>query len=282
MEWLPHPQSVGTLLASSARLALTAGYYVTIPLHYPLYYALALLAFLLSPLWYMLRLGLACVVLGVDLVARLKYLYIYLASAALIGFIAGLVLHGTSSYIYVLLGVDRASAAAAAAEQKRRARLLIAEKDDHRHIRAPYGANDDDYSDYYYSKEEADSQSYSPGSAKGSGGGGGGGGGRFFAPSTTTTSNSSASRRSLSTNANELFENQWRLLRPVGGGPRRNGTGTGSGGGGSSSSNGGIVGAEKTRQGNGRRSTRNKGGSNGRRSLLAQTIHEESSESDSM
>ncbi|KAI1505889.1 hypothetical protein F5X99DRAFT_174353 [Biscogniauxia marginata] len=125
MEWLAPLQSAGTFLIAASRLVARVAYYVTIPLHYPVYYAYALVAFLLSPFLYMfyMVLGAASFVMG--LVARLKYLYLYLACAAIIGICAGCMLHGTSSFLFVLLGVDSAT-------QQQRQRLRLAERRQHK------------------------------------------------------------------------------------------------------------------------------------------------------
>lgn len=84
-------------------------YIVTIPLHYPIYYLLALVVFLLSPIWYILHSISGAALAVVGLVAKLKYLYIYLACAAIIGICAGFMLKGTSSFIFVSLGIDTSS-----------------------------------------------------------------------------------------------------------------------------------------------------------------------------
>ncbi|RYP73269.1 hypothetical protein DL771_003698 [Monosporascus sp. 5C6A] len=111
MAWLAHLQTAGSAMVWTAKSLLTICYFVTIPLHYPLYYALALAAFLLSPVWYMFSAVASVTLLLVDFAARLKaqYLYVYFACAALIGVLAGCVLHGTSSFIFVLLGIDSSS-----------------------------------------------------------------------------------------------------------------------------------------------------------------------------
>ncbi|KAI0167034.1 hypothetical protein GGR52DRAFT_84628 [Hypoxylon sp. FL1284] len=107
MDWLRPLQTLGTAyLYPALRLAAKLCYIVTIPLHYPIYYLLALIAFLLSPVWYMAHAASRAILAALALVAKLKYLYIYLACAALIGICAGCMLHGTSSFIFVLLGVD--------------------------------------------------------------------------------------------------------------------------------------------------------------------------------
>ncbi|KAI1138926.1 hypothetical protein F5Y05DRAFT_382988 [Hypoxylon sp. FL0543] len=107
MDWLASLQTFGTSFVYPAlKLLLRLCYLVTIPLHYPIYYLFALVAFLLSPIWYMLRATSSAAMAVVDLVTRLKYLYIYLACAAIVGIFAGCALHGTSSFIFLSLGVD--------------------------------------------------------------------------------------------------------------------------------------------------------------------------------
>ncbi|OTB05766.1 hypothetical protein M426DRAFT_319447 [Hypoxylon sp. CI-4A] len=107
MDWLTPLQTFGTsFLYPTLKWFLKLCYVVTIPLHYPLYYLLTLVVFLLSPIWYLLQSisNAALSVLG--LATKLKYIYIYLAWATIIGIFAGLVMYGTSSFIFVLLGVD--------------------------------------------------------------------------------------------------------------------------------------------------------------------------------
>ncbi|KAI0840166.1 hypothetical protein F5Y06DRAFT_263856 [Hypoxylon sp. FL0890] len=107
MDWLASLQTFGTsYLYPALKLLLRLCYLVTIPLHYPIYYLLVLVAFLLSPIWYMLHAMSSAALAVVGLVARLKYLYIYLACAAIVGICAGCVLYGTSSFIFISLGVD--------------------------------------------------------------------------------------------------------------------------------------------------------------------------------
>ncbi|KAI0897919.1 hypothetical protein F4806DRAFT_382318 [Annulohypoxylon nitens] len=111
MDWLAPLQTFGTsYLYPTLKLLLRLCYLVTIPLHYPIYYLLyyltSLVIFLLSPIWHMLHAvsNVALAVMGIF--PKFKYLYIYLACAAVIGICAGCVLHGTSSFIFVSLGVD--------------------------------------------------------------------------------------------------------------------------------------------------------------------------------
>ncbi|KAI5918048.1 hypothetical protein F4810DRAFT_693707 [Camillea tinctor] len=107
MDWLTPLQMAGAYLIATTRLLALMVYYITIPLHYPMYYAYALVAFLLSPFRYVFHTFLGLGSFIVDLIARLKYLYLYFACAAFIGICAGCVLHGTSSFMFVLLGVDQ-------------------------------------------------------------------------------------------------------------------------------------------------------------------------------
>ncbi|KAI4865354.1 hypothetical protein F4820DRAFT_300890 [Hypoxylon rubiginosum] len=110
MDWLAPLQTFGTsYLYPTLKFVVKLCYIVTIPLHYPIYYLLALVVFLLSPIWYMVHATSRAALAVAGLVAKLKYLYIYLACAALIGICAGCMLHGTSNVIFVLLGVDASS-----------------------------------------------------------------------------------------------------------------------------------------------------------------------------
>ncbi|ORY71269.1 uncharacterized protein BCR38DRAFT_6932 [Pseudomassariella vexata] len=80
-------------------------YLATIPIHYPIYYTFAFVVFLFSPIWYMAQLFLGAGLFVANLIARLKYLYIYFACAAVIGICAGAMLHGSTSMLFILLGV---------------------------------------------------------------------------------------------------------------------------------------------------------------------------------
>ncbi|KAI2473792.1 hypothetical protein F4781DRAFT_3034 [Annulohypoxylon bovei var. microspora] len=107
MDWLAPLQTFGTsYLYPALKLLVRLCYLVTIPLHYPLYYLLSLIVFLLSPIWYILHSISDAVLAVASLFTKLKYPYIYLACAAVIGICAGCLLHGTSSFIFVTLGVD--------------------------------------------------------------------------------------------------------------------------------------------------------------------------------
>ncbi|KAI0434659.1 hypothetical protein F5Y09DRAFT_214712 [Xylaria sp. FL1042] len=109
MSWLESLKIAGALVLSTIQLLARLLYTLSTPLRWPLYYIYASIVFLLSPAWFMFSLGLGAASFAVNLVARLKYLYIYLACAAIIGVCAGFVLHGTSSFIFVLLGIDSTS-----------------------------------------------------------------------------------------------------------------------------------------------------------------------------
>ncbi|KAI1214973.1 uncharacterized protein F4807DRAFT_455422 [Annulohypoxylon truncatum] len=107
MDWLAPLQTFGTsYLYPALKLLSRMCYLVTIPLHYPIYYLLSLVVFLLSPIWHMLHAVSNAGLAVVGLFPKLKYLYIYLACAAVLGICAGCVLHGMSSFIFVSLGVD--------------------------------------------------------------------------------------------------------------------------------------------------------------------------------
>ncbi|KAI2623247.1 hypothetical protein GGR54DRAFT_638486 [Hypoxylon sp. NC1633] len=123
MDWLIPLQNFGTsYLYPALKLILKLCYILTIPLHYPIYYLLALVIFLLSPIWHTLRAISSAALAVAGLLAKLKNIYVYLACAAIVGICAGAMLHGTSSFIFVSLGVD--------ASQKQESPLLIDEDQD--------------------------------------------------------------------------------------------------------------------------------------------------------
>ncbi|KAI0129965.1 hypothetical protein BJ170DRAFT_593506 [Xylariales sp. AK1849] len=88
-------------------------HFITIPVVYPIWYIskglLGLLAFVLSPVWVLLKAfaGAGSWVVGV--LQRLQYLYIYFAIAAIIGIAAACMVHGTSSVIFMVLGITQPS-----------------------------------------------------------------------------------------------------------------------------------------------------------------------------
>ncbi|KAH8652335.1 hypothetical protein BX600DRAFT_441222 [Xylariales sp. PMI_506] len=84
--------SIGALLAS--------------PISYPFYWAFAVVTYLLSPVWIILRTCAAASAWTLQLIAKLKYVYIYLAIAAMIGITFALVAHGTSSTLFLMLGIS--------------------------------------------------------------------------------------------------------------------------------------------------------------------------------
>ncbi|KAI1117333.1 hypothetical protein F5Y14DRAFT_380242 [Nemania sp. NC0429] len=106
MSWLA---TTGALAASTARFLARLLYVLATPLRWLLSHVYAAVLFLLSPVRALFNFGLGVISFAVNLMAGLKFLYIYLACAAIIGFCAGFVLHGTSGFIFVLLGVDAAS-----------------------------------------------------------------------------------------------------------------------------------------------------------------------------
>ncbi|RYP25899.1 hypothetical protein DL768_011663 [Monosporascus sp. mg162] len=228
MAWLAHLQTAGSAMVWTAKLLLTICYFVTIPLHYPLYYALALVAFLLSPVWYMFNAIASVALLLVDFVTRLKYLYVYFACAALIGVLAGCLLHGTSSLIFVLLGIDSSS------QQKQQQQAE--ERERRRRRRQGLGGFDEE--DGVEEEDDGEEQSIEMSS------------GLWSGDSSTIVDMppSVSSRRRLARGPEKepaldhrgLLDSQWKLLRAT----------------------------EKPRR--------------RRRGLLSQTIHEESSESESL
>ncbi|KAI0012793.1 hypothetical protein F4779DRAFT_566868 [Xylariaceae sp. FL0662B] len=189
MDWLAALQTSGLFLYSALKFILKLFYIITIPLHYPLYYVLTCIAFLLSPFLYMFNAVVKVPFAVVDLLARLKYLYVYLACAVIIGICAGCILHGTSSFIFVLLGVD-GSRQRGLERRKYRQSLLKSEDGE---------------------ADEPQSATWSPGSSS-----------RSSLP--TIISRHAKSRKEASMDEEELFEKQWKLLRSTEKpGRRRNG-----------------------------------------------------------
>ncbi|KAI0379989.1 hypothetical protein F5Y04DRAFT_111917 [Hypomontagnella monticulosa] len=179
MDWLVSLQTFGTsYLYPALKLILKLCYIVTIPLHYPIYYLLALVVFLLSPIWYILHSIWRVALAVVGLVTKLKYLYIYLACAAIIGICAGFILRGTSSFIFVSLGIDPTS-------QK------VKEYDQ----RTKLPPTDDDQ-DFY----EPESGTRSEDSSS-----------RLSIPG--MSSRRARIKRETKDDAYEMFEKQWKLLR---------------------------------------------------------------------
>ncbi|KAI1662961.1 hypothetical protein F4813DRAFT_342509 [Daldinia decipiens] len=183
MDWLKFLKPLQTFsteyLYPALKLMLKLCYIVTIPLHYPIYYLFTLVVFLLSPIWYILHSISSTTVAVVGLAAKLKYLYIYFAYAAIIGICAGCALYGTSNLVFVTLGVD--------ASQDRDPDYLRKDK---------LALSDDDDQEPH----ELDS------------------GTRSGDSSNKLSTASSASRRMKSKqkvkdDTNEIFERQWKLLR---------------------------------------------------------------------
>ncbi|KAK5630690.1 hypothetical protein RRF57_006405 [Xylaria bambusicola] len=104
MSWLDTLRTVGAQALSTIQFFAHLLYMLSTPLRWPLYYVYVSTIFLLSPIWVIVRLGLRTVSLAINLVAKLK-----LACAAVIGVCAGFLLHGTLSFMFVLLGWDAAS-----------------------------------------------------------------------------------------------------------------------------------------------------------------------------
>ncbi|EMR70617.1 hypothetical protein UCREL1_2347 [Eutypa lata UCREL1] len=219
-DWLAHLKTAGSAMLWALGWMLNICYLVAIPLYYPLYYAFHSVLFVLSPAWYVFGTISSAAGVVVEFVVRLK-----LAYAAIIGILAGCVLHGTSNLIFVLLGVDSSSTAA---EQKNRHGGGSS-----RRRRLAAGSEDEDGGGMRGDRSSIELE--------------------FWSGDTTTTSTSTTSaadsRRSTTKGQQqkepaldygELFDSKWKLLRA----------------------------SEKPRR--------------RRRGLLAQTIHEESSESDSL
>ncbi|KAI1310078.1 hypothetical protein F5Y03DRAFT_48949 [Xylaria venustula] len=109
MAWLESLKTAGALALSAILLLARLLYMLSTPLRWPLYYIYALIVFLLSPIWVAFSFVLGAASYAIDLMASLKYLYIYLACATMIGVCTGFALHGTSSFLFVLLGIDTPS-----------------------------------------------------------------------------------------------------------------------------------------------------------------------------
>ncbi|KAI8633162.1 hypothetical protein F5Y19DRAFT_292018 [Xylariaceae sp. FL1651] len=255
MSWLAPLQTAGALVLRTLQLLGSVIYVLSTPLRWPLYYLYAFVVFLLSPLWAILSLGLGVVSFTVDLIVRLKYLYIYVRSpdsntkqksislcllhvftcslqkcmwltqiqiqkvacAAIIGICAGCVLYGTSSFVFVMLGLDAASQREKMGHERYQRQL--------QGLRFPLGDEEDEEH-----HDELEPRSFSRNS---------------LAKTKLAMSSSSAGWRhfgkvkeDIKIDPNDLFEKRWKSLQTPEP-PRRR-----------------------------------------RKGLLAQTIHEESSESD--
>ncbi|KAI0199037.1 hypothetical protein F4808DRAFT_227021 [Astrocystis sublimbata] len=109
MSWSASLQTAGGYALSMIQLLARLLYTLSTPLRWCLHYVHQCVVFLLSPLSAVIGLGLSTASFAVDLITRYKYLYIYLACATIIGICAGCMLHGTSSLLFILLGMDTAS-----------------------------------------------------------------------------------------------------------------------------------------------------------------------------
>ncbi|KAK8047240.1 hypothetical protein PG996_015304 [Apiospora saccharicola] len=263
-----------------------AFYWATVPLRYPAYYvyvvASRVLSVLLSPLWFTWKFFSSAALMVVNIFSGFKLLFNFLTCAIIVGLVAALVIHLISRLITMLLSVHPSQ------QQKTRVKQETAEPQTQlrRFAPTPNGNstpqqqqpspqqtppplyNDDDLDgddDYYYVQgNDGDGESLAGSST-------GPGGSRLLSEmggaTTTTTSsesafnvpNASSSRRrgggraqnlssssALSFGGNDMYKRDWRSL----------------------SSN------MKSNAGSRRGCSI--------RSLLAQTIHEESSESDSL
>ncbi|KAI1823359.1 hypothetical protein F4861DRAFT_336517 [Xylaria intraflava] len=194
MAWFAPLKTAGALVLFVLRLFGRAMYFLSTVLYVlltppPLRWALTgvynLVAFLLSPIRVLLGAGLGAVSLAIDLIARLKYLYIYLVCAVIIGVCAGFMLHGTSGFIFALLGIS-------APPERRRPRGRL--------DRRPLPT-------HQYSLDEEEDKAYndepSPGPS-----------GRYLG----------ARQDVAKIHTNDLFEERWKLLRvPERPGRRRKG-----------------------------------------------------------
>ncbi|KAI0446638.1 hypothetical protein F4803DRAFT_475677 [Xylaria telfairii] len=230
MGWVTSLKAAGALALSTTQLLARLLYVLSTPLRWCLRSVYASIIFLLSPVWAILSLGLGTASFAINLIPRLKYLYIYvsnlsksnisiigetrrtvyplhntnrcltqkLACATIIGICAGCMLHGTSSFIFVLLGMDTSSE-----------RQKLRNQQHQRLLYTPRSSLEEEDKEYY--EESSSSASW-----------------RRFGKR----------QHVAKVDPNELFEKRWKLLRTPEH-PRRR-----------------------------------------RKGLLAQTIHEESSESD--
>ncbi|KAI1339038.1 hypothetical protein F5Y15DRAFT_91762 [Xylariaceae sp. FL0016] len=203
-DWLAPLRTAAVIFIAAIKFLAVIVYSLSAPLRYPLYYVCSFVAFLLSPIRYMLALAFDSMSLVMNVANRLKYIYVFLASAALIGILAAIVLRGTSSIIFVLLGI---SPSASPPPHKPRSQQ-------------DFPSEDDQDQDYYYEDSTSSRFSSTPKS------------GRLLRPPRRQQAD-----QDIKTEATKLLDRQWKLLRT----------------------------AEKPRR---------------RRGLLAQTIHEESTESD--
>ncbi|KAF3022986.1 hypothetical protein E8E14_010126 [Neopestalotiopsis sp. 37M] len=107
------------VVAVVPRYLYRAGAVVATPLTYPLYFLWRTLAFVLSPVW---ALGSACVGVvswALELAVRFKYLYIFFATAALVGILTACVLHGTSNLLFTLLNIAPGSSSSSSYQYSR-------------------------------------------------------------------------------------------------------------------------------------------------------------------
>ncbi|KAI0969758.1 hypothetical protein F4678DRAFT_463089 [Xylaria arbuscula] len=101
MAWLESLKTAGALALSAVFLLARLLYMLSTPLRWPLYYIYASIVFLLSPIWVAFSFGLGAASYAINLMASLK-----IACATMIGVCAGFALHGTSSFLFVLLEID--------------------------------------------------------------------------------------------------------------------------------------------------------------------------------
>ncbi|KAK7911386.1 hypothetical protein PG985_013867 [Apiospora marii] len=257
-----------------------AFYWATVPLRYPAYYAYALasrvISILLSPLWFTWRCFSGAALMVVNFLSALRLLFNFFTCAIIVGLVAALMIHGISRLITMVLSVHpsqqqktmvKQEAAEPQSQTRRFPPTPSGNRTPQQQQQTPPPLYDDDDLDgddfYHVEGNDGDGESLA-GSATGAAGGR-----RVLSElgGTTTTSsesafnnpNASSSRRrgggraqssssspALSFGGNDMYTRDWRSL----------------------SSN------MKSNAGSRR------GGSI--RSLLAQTIHEESSESDSL
>ncbi|KAI1261310.1 hypothetical protein F5Y18DRAFT_402569 [Xylariaceae sp. FL1019] len=106
VDWIAALKGLGGLALSFGYFILNTCYYTLAPARWLVYSIYSMLLFILSPIFYILSIPIAVLSFIVDMIVRLKYIYVYLACATIIGLISALVLHRTSNIIFILFGID--------------------------------------------------------------------------------------------------------------------------------------------------------------------------------
>ncbi|KAJ8109544.1 hypothetical protein ONZ43_g6104 [Nemania bipapillata] len=79
MSWLESLTTASALLLSTTQFLAHILYVLSTPLRWLVYQIYASIVFLLSPLWFMFNFALAAASFAMNLIAGLKYLYIYVS-----------------------------------------------------------------------------------------------------------------------------------------------------------------------------------------------------------